>query len=505
MVVAPISDQEEGMTEETVKALVLDAMKAIDLDQETVKSIKEALNQKSDMKELRSILESKMGGIDTEDMINKIKEIIPTPQKGITTEELDEKLEAFASNIRKESKYEHPVIQFPIAHRAGNLTVAQKQLLNICLMNAPEEALAQGGTKRPRHMNEGITDSQLQEASRISERHVRSIREAVLYRGKALTSTGTGSGKELVNVDLSGDLQSRLYLESALASEMIGSEITMPSSPFKLPIATTLPVFKTVTQGNAGTESSPGTGEIVLTDKKLIGQTDYSYEADEDSILAILPMLQENLGKGAAISLESALINGDVSTTHQDSDIHAVSGHAAKLFTGLRRYAIAASLTSSLASGGISFTNLKAMRKLMGKYGVRASDCFILCGVMGYSELVGLAETLTADKVGTESARILTGEAPSLMGMKILVSEEVREDLNASGVYDGSTTTKGSIYIVHKPSFLMGVRRGFTVEVDVNKKTQVNSIIASFRRAFQPKETPSATVQSVIMGYNYNS
>ena len=175
------------------------------------------------------------------------------------------------------------------------------------------------------------------------------------------------------------------------------------------------------------------------------------------------------------------------------------------MFKGFRKYANAGSIQSDFSSGGVSAANMGALRKLLGKYGVKPSDLLIVCGVSGYNDLVNLSETLTAEKVGTQAARILTGLAPTLLGIPIITSEKVREDLNATAVYDGTTTTKGSILLVHRPSWIVGVRRGFTVETDVDKAAQVNQIIASFRRAFMPMETPSTALPSVGIGFNYDA
>ena len=198
------------------------------------------------------------------------------------------------------------------------------------------------------------------------------------------------------------------------------------------------------------------------------------------------------------------MINGDTSGTHQDSDIESVSAHASKAFKGFRKYAIAGSLNVDLSAGGITAMNIGALRKSMGKYGVRTQDLILVTGVKGYNDIVQLDETLTADKVNG-AARILTGNAPSIFGVRVVTSAAVREDLNASGVYQSSDGGLGSIFLIHKPSFLLGTRRGFTVEVHQDKQTQLNYVIASFRRAFMPKETPSSsTIQSVAMGYNYS-
>jgi len=47
----------------------------------------------------------------------------------------------------------------------------------------------------------------------------------------------------------------------------------------------------------------------------------------------------------------------------------------------------------------------------------------------------------TVDKYG-QFATVLNGELGKIDGIPVIVSEKIRENLNASGVYDGTTTTK---------------------------------------------------------------
>jgi hypothetical protein len=394
-----------------------------------------------------------------------------------------------------------------VEHRSGNLSVAQKQLLNLTMMAAPESVFGKSGEKRPSGMDDGIRANDLKGAIAQGSRAVKSLRDQLIY-GKALTTGGSGSGAELVPTDLSSDLQMRMYLDSQLAAALIASEIDMPSDPFKLPLKTSRTEFYTGSEapGSDPTGSNPGTGNITLDTAKLIGMAEYSYESDEDSIIAILPMLQEDLASGAAFTFESAVLNGDTTATHQDSDFQAIAGHHAKAFKGIRKLALAGSSSLSLATGGVSAANIAAMRKKMLRFGVRSKDLLLIVGPNAYNDIVALTETLTFDKVGNaDAARILTGSAASIFGIPIVVSDGVRENLNASGVYDGTTTTKGGIYLVHKPSWVVGVKRGFTVEVDTDKKRQTNAVIASFRRDFKPKETVSATMPLAVFGYNYGA
>jgi len=446
-------------------------------------------------------------GIDQAALIAEITKSIP--KDALTSTELAKALDKFAASIRQPSKmvFDDPYAKdFPIEHRSGNLSVAEKQLLNVCMQHvSPEKKLEMKskGITIPTSMNDGITEEQLKAAQNAGLVAMKRARHQALY-GKALTTSGAGSGAELIPTDLSGELMTRMYLESQLAAEFVASEIDMPTNPFMFPLTTDRTRFYTGSEAPANnpTASEPTTGDLTLTASKLIGMSEYSYEADEDAIIACLPLLLENMSSGAADALEGALINGDTTATHMDDDTAA--GNHAKLFKGFRKLALAGS-SKKVLTGGITAANIAAMRKQMLRWGIRPRDLMLICGSNGYNDIVNLAETLTFDKVGNaNAARILTGEAGSIYGIRLVVSSQVREDLNATGVYEtAGVHTQGSILMVHRPSWMLGVRRGFTVEVDVDKKRQINSVIASFRRAFMPKEPPSVSLPTVVLGYGY--
>lgn len=381
-------------------------------------------------------------------------------------------------------------VEIPYSWSKGNLPVHGKQLLNILM-------------KRP--MNHGLSEEDVKRAQDLGDAVI--SRAYQTARGsKTLTSVGTNLGDELVPTDLSAELQRRLYLSSDLYANLAASEIDMPSQPYMFPLVTTRPTFYlNTTEGNAATASDPATASITLNAKRLMAKVLFSYELDEDSIVPILPFVQQQLAEAAAATWESVLINGDDSATHQDSDTHLIANAAEKALDGLRYFALAvAGLKKDLATGGLSASNLRTMLKAMGKYGIRKSDMLFVVGPNGQNDLLGLTEVLTIDKIGPK-ATLLTGAIGSLYGVPIITSEANREDLNASGVYDNATTTKGSILLFNKSRFLLGRRRDFTVETDKDISTQLLAVVASFRRAFVPVETPSATVQSVVIGYNYTA
>lgn len=377
-------------------------------------------------------------------------------------------------------------IEIPCNWTKGNLPVHAKQLLNRLLGN---------------NENEGIEAGMLQKAAEVGDRM---LAKARFNGAKALTAAGSGTGAELIPSDLSSELMRRLFVESTIAQMFLTSEIDMPTPTYTLPLVTTRPTFfKEATENTAATGSTPGTGNVVLNAVKLMALVEYSYEADEDSIIPVLPLIQQLLGEAAADALESAIINGDTAGTHQDSDINAIAKDAAKSWNGFRKYALAISaLKKDLSTGGISRANCLTMLKAMGKYGRRKQDLMWIVSTSGETDFLGLDDVVTVDKRGA-AATTITGQLPSYLGIPIVTSGQMRDDLNASGVYDGTTTTKSGILLVNKSQFKMGNRRMFQIETDRNIKSQTNEIVASFRKAFVPIETPSATVQTVVNGYNY--
>lgn len=456
---------------------------------------------------VKAALPEHLKGLVTTDKLSEIIGAELAKQKGdsksINADQIKsaatEAAKTFMDGFRRENKFEQSKsdsarpggeIEMPYSWSKGNLPPHAKQLLNLCMK---------------RDINHGIPEADVQKAEAKGKALLDRMQAKGLM-GKALTSTGAGTGDEFVPTDLSSELQRRFYLSSDLVAILALTEVDMPSQPYEYPLSTTRPTFLlNTTENTATTASDPGTSKITLDAKKIMAQVNASYEVDEDSIIPVLPWIQEQLGLAAAEKFESMLINGDTTATHMDSDIHAITNAGEKAFKGFRKLALAVgALSKDLSTGGITDANLRSMKKAMGKYGVNPMDLILVCGVAGQSDLEGMTEVSTVDKFG-QSATILTGKLPKWRNIPIVTSAACRETLNASGVYDGSTVTKGSILLVNRRAFMLGRRRAFTVEVDKDITTQTHKLVASLRRAFTPMETPSATIQTVCVGYNYTA
>jgi HK97 family phage major capsid protein len=315
-----------------------------------------------------------------------------------------------------------------------------------------------------------------------------------------------GYGAEWIPTGFSADLVDRVNLELKVAS--LFNRITMPQDPFTLPIkstgATVYKLGESQTEHESATKitkTEVTTTNVTLASTKLGARVNFSEELSEDSIVPILPMLRAELARSMAEGIENTIINGDTTALHQDSDVTA-STDVRKSWKGLRK------LTNSggkVSLATFNLENLRSIRTAMGKYGVSPSKLAIVTGISGYIQLLGIKDSsgnvvvTTIDKYGP-NATIVTGELAKIDGIPIIVSEHVRENLNASGVYDGTTTTKTILLLVYRDALLIGDRRTFTLKTDEDIETDQTILVATQRLDFQPRLV--TTEKFIGLGYN---
>lgn len=485
-----------------IKAAEPNALELADLEKMIAKNVETALAAK-----LPEFLKGQLKADDVAAVVKKALADHKIDASKVTAEQIKtvsvEALNEAVKTLKMPSKLEHGkedgekggdqnkqsdnygMVEMPYSLSKGNLPLHMKQLLNR-LMNRPQD--------------DGIPESVLKKGIALGDNmFLRMQAEGV----KALTTTGTGTGAEWIPRDMSSELTRRMYLESRIAQRMLAREIQMPTDPYDAPIALTRPKFyRNNVQNREARASTPTTGKYTLATQRIMALVQYSYEANEDSIIPILPLLQTLLGEASAEALESMLINGDTAATHMDADI-TDPDDVNKGWDGWRKLALAqAALKVDMSTGNVTRGNLLAVKKAMGKWSRNPSDLVWITGGITENDFLNLDEVITADKRGAAGTTV-TGTINSYWGIPIEVSEVMREDLNAAGVYDGVTTTKASLLLVNLALFFLGSRREFMIETGKNIKSQTNDIVASFRKAFRPAEPPAATSRSVAVGYNF--
>ena len=322
---------------------------------------------------------------------------------------------------------------------------------------------------------------------------------------KAMDTETAGEGAEWVPTGLSAEVIDRVRLELKVGN--LHTRLPMPTNPYQIPIVSSDPTAYLVAESTADVStkiiaSDKGTSDRTLTAKKLGARVLFSEELSEDSIVPVLPELKNNIVVALKTGVEDCTINGDTSGTHQDSDVTSAAD-ARKAWLGYRKMA------QSAAKVDISTFNadvLRTIRKKMGVYGVNPVNLAWVVGISGYIQMLGIKDdqnnpmVTTIDKYGP-NATILTGELAKFDGSPIIVSEKVRETLNASGVYDGTTTTKTEIILVYRPGFRFGDRRKVTIKTDEDIETDQTILVATLRMAFAAMHDYT-TEYMVGLGYN---
>lgn len=325
------------------------------------------------------------------------------------------------------------------------------------------------------------------------------FRESRSALRKAMDTATSTEGSEWVPTTLSTNLIEKYRLQARVAG--LFTEIAMPRNPYKLPTSLSDMTFYLIGESLTSEPSKTPTtklttGDLTLTAVKLRARSIWSEELDEESIIPVLPAVKNNIAKSAALAVEDVIINGDTTATHQDSDVTDSKDHR-KAWKGLRKHALANSYNVDLSTFDKDTT--RSLLTKMEKYGVIPSEVAWITGVVCYNKMRGLTELLTVDKYGP-NATILTGEVGKLYGSPVIISEKTRENLNASGVYDGSTTDYTELTTVNRGAFIIGNRGNWRLTVDFDNDVDQYVLNVRFKKDFIPIYTLSSE-PAVAIGY----
>jgi HK97 family phage major capsid protein len=329
-------------------------------------------------------------------------------------------------------------------------------------------------------------------------------KRAQKHFGKALDTTTSGSGSEWIPVGYSSQLIDIVALEAKVAA--LFDTIQMPTKSYKPPVQGGWPTVYLASENTAITANTATmTDDFTLTAVDLGCYQGVGADVTEDTLLPVLPRLQMMMAQGLARAKDDAILNGDVTATHMDTDIEALGATDHRTaWSGLRYYGLNTS-NCSTDCGTFNADNLLAVKKQLGIYGINPDDVAFIAGPSVLNQLLLLLDAqnnlvvTTVDKYGAQAA-ILTGEVGKLFGVPVVPSEFVREGLNASGVEDGVTETKTTISAVNRKSWVVGDRRNVQLEQDKDIVTQTIKLVATWRGDFKAV-FPAAETHTTI-GYN---
>ena len=311
---------------------------------------------------------------------------------------------------------------------------------------------------------------------------------------KALDTSDTSS---FVPTQFSARLLDDVRLQLRVAAEF--GRLSLPRSPFTNPVRGTRVTAYLVGESTSDSStkiptSDPPSKSTTWTAIKFAVRNLFSDELAEDSIVPVMSWVRSELVQAMADAEEDAVINGDTSATHQHSDVTSATDRR-KAFNGLLKLSGGSSGAAAVDISSLSISTLRDIRKAMGRFGVDSSKLVYNMSMSAYIKALSLTEVETVDKFGPK-ATIIAGELAKVDGTAIVISEFIRNDLNTSGVYDGTTTTDTEI-------FLFGDFGAAKAETARDIETQQTVVVTSKREDYQRIHTPAASgEQNVGLGYS---
>jgi HK97 family phage major capsid protein len=322
---------------------------------------------------------------------------------------------------------------------------------------------------------------------------------------RALDVDTATAGTEWVPTGIGSSLHERVRASGRVAP--LFARVNLPTSPWKWPIEgadlTAYRVAEPTSDTANKITASSATTVAATFDAEIFGaRTLWSRTLDVESAVAIAPFQQQKLVQAFVDAEEKAILDGDTDGTHMDTDVHALGATDARwAWDGLRKKAIAQTVPAT-GQTATSVANLLLLRKAMGLWGVDPSSLAYIVGVSAIHALLSDSNLLTVDKFGP-SATILNGQIGSIGGVPVVVSQHIRENLNASGIHDGITETKTYNLCVNREQFAIGQRMALDVETsDVLYAEAFQRVAFAFMREDFQHIGSAATNDDVAIAYN---
>jgi hypothetical protein len=307
---------------------------------------------------------------------------------------------------------------------------------------------------------------------------------------KALTADGSGTGDELVPTSMAAELWEDFFLASRIVDN-IGT-VPMPTDPFDMPLGLGDVTWRKGTQNTSTTASDPSTDKSTLTSTEQVCEVNWSYNLDEDAILAVMPALRRRLQISGGEQMDKFVLNADKTNAGSgninldDADPDDDSYYLSDGQDGIRHLWLVDNTDQGVDAGGDALTDADILNALvnMGKYAVNPERLGMLVDVNTYFKgLQNLDAVQTLDKYG-EEAVVLNGELAKYRGVSIIPTsaQSLTEADGKVSDTDGNNTL-GQLTIANLDFWNVGFRRELLIEVDRDIQARSLIMVVSFRIA----------------------
>lgn len=200
---------------------------------------------------------------------------------------------------------------------------------------------------------------------------------------------------------------------------------------------------------------------VTLNAYKVATSEYLAFEEEEDSLIALLPIVRDAMVRRVARTMDKAYLLG--------------AGAGTDPVKGIATYDTSSAVTTT-NTGSASVANLIALRRDLGAWGLEPRDVVYVVSTDVYYDLLSDTSFQTMDKVGA-SATLLTGQVGQIGASPVLVSSMF--PTKAGGTV--TATTNYAALAVAPGNFLVGNQRGLRFDTDSLVETQRKVLVASLR------------------------
>ena len=330
---------------------------------------------------------------------------------------------------------------------------------------------------------------------------------------RALDDVTPGAGDEFLYTGEASEMWRNVHLQTSVAS--LFNMMMMPTNPFQYPFDFGDIAWYRGAANIASTSTNPLTGRRTLTAIELVGAVAFSYNLEEDSVVAILPELRALITRNAAEVLDDIVINGDESD--DGSNINADGAAAGDLantafmdhfliFDGLLHIPFVDNTSQRVNHQGAAVSHglYNSVRAKLGRFGVKPSDIAFVVDINTYIKSNTMENFTTLEKFGPQ-ATILTGQLGAVEGVPVIVSEQMlMADTDGKVTDAGNGTDTGRLMCVNKSQYRIGYRREMMLESERDIQKRQTVLVPSMRVAFDGRNDNGTDI-AVAAGYNISA
>ena len=321
------------------------------------------------------------------------------------------------------------------------------------------------------------------------------LKEAI----KAMTSTGSGTGDELVPTNMASSLWEDFFLASRVAATL--EQIEMPTNPFDVPLGLGDTIWRKGSENTATSATDLTTAKSTLTATEQVTEVNWSYTLQEDAIVALMPAIRRRLAISGAEQIDAFFLNADSTDAAtgninlDDADPAADAYYLSSGQDGIRHLWIVDNTDQAVDAGGDALADADLVNALqaMDKYAATPDNVVCICDVQTYlGGFLNLTNTVTVDKFGA-NAVVKTGQLAAYRGIPLVISAShplAESDGKVSATAGNNTLGSASFYNVNM--WTAGFRRNLLIEVDRDIRRRQYIMVVSFRPAIAAHGTRSS-------------